>query len=75
MKHARQYEANEAFVSMLSTGVGDKYMANKGSSSKGPQPKKLKIDKDWQDAMKEVLNKKRPKDGWPKPEKKKSNNK
>ena len=32
----------------------------------GPDPDHLKIDGDWEDVLKEVLEKKRPKEGWPK---------
>ena len=32
----------------------------------GPQPELLKIDRNWQDAIKKSLEKKKPKDGWPK---------
>jgi hypothetical protein len=37
----------------------------------GPQPEVLKIEGDWKDAMKKLISKKRPEDGWPKPEKQK----
>jgi hypothetical protein len=37
----------------------------------GPEPERLKIDGDWEDAAKKALEKKRPADGWPKPTKKK----
>jgi len=31
----------------------------------GPKPDSLHIDGDWEDAIKEALGKKKPKDGWP----------
>lgn len=34
----------------------------------GPKPDKVKIEDDWEKAMDKALKKKRPKDGWPKPE-------
>ena len=38
----------------------------------GPKPDHLKLDEDsWQDAMGKAMKKKRPKEGWPKPEKEK----
>jgi hypothetical protein len=35
----------------------------------GPVPEILKIEGDWKDAMKRTLAKKRPAEGWPKPDK------
>lgn len=35
----------------------------------GPKEDRIKIDEDWEEAMKKALEKKRPEDGWPKPEK------
>lgn len=32
----------------------------------GPKPEVLKIDMDWQDAIKLAMQKKKPPDGWPK---------
>ncbi len=32
----------------------------------GPEPERLKIDGDWEDAVSKALNKKKPADGWPK---------
>jgi hypothetical protein len=32
----------------------------------GPKPDVLKIDEDWQDAIKKSLQKKKPSEGWPK---------
>jgi len=34
----------------------------------GPEPERVKTDLDWEDAVKRALEKKRPEDGWPKPE-------
>jgi hypothetical protein len=40
----------------------------------GPKPESLKIEgSNWTDAIKKVLKKKRPPEGWPKPEKIKNN--
>lgn len=36
----------------------------------GPDPDRVKVDKDWEEAMKDALVKKRPEGGWPKDEKK-----
>ena len=32
---------------------------------RGPKPETVKIDEDWEDAVKKALEKKRPKSGWP----------
>jgi hypothetical protein len=32
----------------------------------GPKPDLLKIDMNWQEAMKKAIDKKKPADGWPK---------
>ncbi len=32
----------------------------------GPEPDRLNIDGDWEDAMKKAIDKERPEDGWPK---------
>lgn len=37
----------------------------------GPVPDRVKIDQDWEEAMADAMKKKRPKEGWPKPEKEK----
>jgi len=41
------------------------------ANSPGPNPDRVKVDKPWGQAIKDALQKKRPKEGWPKPEKKK----
>ncbi len=33
---------------------------------RGPKPERVKIDEDWEDAVKTALEKKRPEEGWPK---------
>ena len=38
----------------------------KESKTPGPEPKLLKIDMDWEDAIKQSFDKKKPKAGWPK---------
>ena len=35
----------------------------------GPKPDRVKIDENWEDAVTKALKKKRPKSGWPKPDK------
>lgn len=40
-------------------------------NSPGPVPDRVKTAKNWEEAVKDALQKKRPKDSWPKPEKKK----
>ena len=42
----------------------------KGTSKTGPKPDHLKIDGDWEDAMKKAMGKEKPKEGWPKDEEK-----
>lgn len=37
---------------------------------RGPKPDSLKVEGEWEDAVKKALDKKRPADGWPKPPKK-----
>ena len=34
----------------------------------GPEPERLKLDGDWEEATKCMLEKQRPPEGWPKPE-------
>jgi hypothetical protein len=34
--------------------------------TRGPEPKRLKVDGKWEDAIKKSLEKKKPPDGWPK---------
>lgn len=41
-------------------------MRKKPKEPTGPKPDRVKIEGDWQDAMKKALAKKRPADGWPK---------
>lgn len=36
---------------------------------RGPDPERVKIEGDWEEAVKKALRKERPKEGWPKPEK------
>jgi len=38
----------------------------KKKETPGPKPDVLKIDKDWQEAIKQSLQKKKPAEGWPK---------
>ncbi len=42
-----------------------------GKSKTGPKPDRVKIDKDWEDAVGDALKKERPTEGWPKPDKEK----
>ena len=39
----------------------------KGKTGPTP-PDRVKADKNWEDAMSDALKKKRPEDGWPKPD-------
>jgi hypothetical protein len=43
------------------------YMAGKIKRGPGPEPERLKIEGDWEEAMKRALGKKRPPEGWPRP--------
>ncbi len=36
----------------------------------GPKPKHVKIEGDWEDAVKKALEKERPEEGWPKDDEK-----
>lgn len=42
----------------------DRIMADK-EAKRGPKPKRVKIEGDWEAAVEKALRKKRPKDGWP----------
>lgn len=35
-------------------------------NKRGPKPETVKINEDWQEAVKKSLQKKKPKEGWPK---------
>ena len=37
----------------------------KQPSKPGPEPDRLKIDGDWEDAIKQAIGKPKPPDGWP----------
>ena len=41
-------------------------MMTNNENTPGPKPGRVKIDEDWEDAVKKALEKKRPEDGWPK---------
>ena len=41
---------------------------NEHGKKPGPEPDRLKIDGDWEDAVKKALSKPRPAEGWPKPD-------
>jgi hypothetical protein len=43
-------------------------------TKRGPKPERVKLDEDWEEAVKKALKKKRPESGWPKhePDKNKS---
>lgn len=48
------------------------YMAKKKQKNKrGPKPDTLKIDDDWEQAMKKAIRKEKPEEGWPDQNKKK----
>jgi hypothetical protein len=47
-------------------------MAKKKQKNKrGPKPDTLKIEGDWEQAMKKAIRKEKPEEGWPKHDKKK----
>ncbi len=48
---------------------------NNVSKKSGPKPERVKIDKDWEDAVGDALKKKRPAEGWPKQGKEKEKGK
>ena len=45
-------------------------MVNKDNPKPGPDPETLELEGDWEERVKEALQKERPKEGWPKPPKK-----
>ena len=46
---------------------------SKDKKKRGPKPNRLKIeDESWENAIKKAIQKKKPKNGWPKNSKKKS---
>ncbi len=42
---------------------------SKGKEKPGPKPNHLKIDENWENAVKKAVQKKKPKNGWPKKKK------
>ena len=45
------------------------WMTTEKKGKTGPTPPdRVKTDKNWEDAMSDALKKKRPEDGWPKPD-------
>jgi len=47
-------------------------MSERKKRKRGPKPDRLVIEtEEWQDAVQKAVKKKRPKDGWPEPDKKK----
>ena len=45
-------------------------LPERATGTPGPEPDRVKIDLDWEDAIKRALGKKRPPEGWPRPKKK-----
>ena len=45
--------------------------SSEGVRKPGPEPERVKIEGDWEEAVKRALGKKRPPGGWPRPAKKK----
>jgi hypothetical protein len=45
-------------------------MSNDKKAGPGPAPERVKLTGDWKKAVKKALDKPRPTEGWPKPEKK-----
>ena len=39
--------------------------SNKKKRSPGPKPEHLKLEGDWEDAVKKAIHKEKPKEGWP----------
>lgn len=39
---------------------------SKANKKRGPKPETVKVDEDWEQAIKKSLKKKKPKEGWPK---------
>jgi hypothetical protein len=46
-------------------------MADSPKKPTGPEPERVKLPGDWKQSVGKALKKERPKEGWPKPEKKK----
>lgn len=46
--------------------IQNKQKPRKSRNTPGPKPDTLKIEGDWQDAVKKSLRKKKPTQGWPK---------
>jgi hypothetical protein len=46
--------------------MGKPKVPEKPAQTPGPKPEILKIDGNWQDAVKKSLSKKKPANGWPK---------
>jgi hypothetical protein len=44
-------------------------MARKRQEKPGPKPDRLKIEGDWREAMKKLVHKEKPTEGWPEQEK------
>jgi hypothetical protein len=40
-------------------------MASNSKKKPGPEPDHLKIESDWEEAVKKALTKEKPKEGWP----------
>lgn len=45
-------------------------MTKKADPKKGPKPDHLIVNGDWRSAMGKAIKKKKPKNGWPEPDKK-----
>jgi hypothetical protein len=43
----------------------NKVAKKKAGAKRGPKPEVLKLEGDWRELMKQSLQKKKPKDGWP----------
>ena len=46
--------------------AGKRARPKRAASKRGPKPDVLKIEGDWQEAVKRSLQKKKPPEGWPK---------
>lgn len=50
----------------MKTGNGKGSALDEKKPKRGPRPETIKIGEDWKEAVKKSLQKKKPKEGWPK---------
>jgi hypothetical protein len=56
-------------IPVAGTSIIELYMVDKKKDKPGPKPDHVRIEGDWEKAVGDALKKKRPKEGWPEPEK------